>query len=38
MLYSIAYHSQTNDVNERTNQTLKIALRYYIQKLHDSTL
>ncbi len=38
MLYSTAYHSQTNDVNERTNQTLKIALRYYIQELHDSTL
>jgi hypothetical protein len=38
MLYSIAYHSQTNDVNERTNQTLKIALWYYIQKFHDFTL
>jgi hypothetical protein len=38
MLYSTAYHSQTNDVSERTNQTLKIALRYYIQELHDSTL
>jgi transposase InsO family protein len=37
MFYSTAYHSQTNDVNERTNQTLKIALRYYIQELHDST-
>jgi hypothetical protein len=38
MLYFTAYHSQTNDVSERTNQTLKIALRYYIQKLHDFTL
>jgi hypothetical protein len=38
MLYSIAYHSQTDDVSERTNQTLKIALRYYIQELHDFTL
>jgi hypothetical protein len=38
MLYFTAYHSQTDDVSERTNQTLKIALRYYIQELHDSTL
>jgi hypothetical protein len=38
MLYSTAYHSQTNDVSERTNQTLEIALRYYIQELFDSTL
>jgi hypothetical protein len=38
ILYFIAYHSQTNDVSERTNQTLKITLRYYIQKLHDFTL
>ncbi len=38
MLYFTAYHPQTNDANERTNQTLKIALRYYIQELHDLTL
>jgi hypothetical protein len=38
MLYFTAYHSQTNNVSERTNQALKIALRYYIQKLHDLTL
>jgi hypothetical protein len=38
MFYSTVYHSQTNDVNERTNQTLKIALRYYIQELHDFIL
>jgi hypothetical protein len=38
MFYSTAYYSQTNDVNERTNQTLEITLRYYIQKLLDSTL
>jgi hypothetical protein len=38
LLYFTAYHPQTNDVSERTNQTLKIALRYYIQKLHDLTL
>ncbi len=36
MFYSTVYHSQTNDVNERTNQILKIALRYCIQELHDS--
>ncbi len=38
MLYSTAYHSQTDDVSERINQTLKIALRYYIQELQNSTL
>ncbi len=38
MLYSTIYHSQTNEASERTNQTLKIALRYYIQKMLDSTL
>jgi hypothetical protein len=38
MLYFTAYHSQTDEANERTNQTLKIALRYYIQKMLDSTL
>jgi hypothetical protein len=38
MLYFTAYHSQTDDVSERTNQILKIALRYYIQELHDFIL
>jgi hypothetical protein len=38
MLYFTVYHSQTNDVSERINQILKIALRFYIQKLHDFTL
>jgi hypothetical protein len=38
MLYFTAYHSQTNEASERTNQTLEIALRYYIQKMLDSTL
>jgi hypothetical protein len=37
MLHLTAYHSQTNDVSKRTNQILKIALRCYIQKLHDPT-
>jgi hypothetical protein len=38
LLYSTTYHSQTNDVNELTNQILKIALRYYIQELRNFTL
>ncbi len=38
LLYSTAYYLQTDDVSERTNQTLKIALRYYIQELHDFIL
>jgi hypothetical protein len=38
MLYFTVYHSQIDDVSERTNQILEIALRYYIQELHDSTL
>jgi hypothetical protein len=38
MLYFTAYHSQTNKTSERTNQTLKITLRYYIQKMFNSTL
>ncbi len=33
MLYFTAYHSQTNETSERTIQTLKITLRYYIQKM-----
>jgi hypothetical protein len=38
MLYFTAYHSQTNEASERTNQTLEIALRYYIQEMLDLTL
>jgi hypothetical protein len=38
MLYSTVYHSQIDDVSERTNQILEIALRYYIQELSDSIL
>ncbi len=38
MLYSTVYHSQIDDVSERTNQILEIALRYYIQELSDSSL
>ena len=35
LLYSTTYHSQTNETSERTNQSLKIALKYYIQCLND---
>ncbi len=38
MFYFIAYHSQIDEASERINQTLKIAFRYYIQELEDSTL
>jgi hypothetical protein len=38
MFYSTAYYSQIEDVSERINQTRKIALRYYIQELQNSTL
>jgi hypothetical protein len=38
MLYSTVYHSQIDDVSERTNQILEIALRYYIQELNDFIL
>jgi transposase InsO family protein len=38
LLYSTTYHSQTNDVSERTNHTLEIALRYYIQEFNDFIL
>jgi hypothetical protein len=29
-LYSIAYHSQSNDQSERTNQTIEIAFRFHL--------
>ena len=38
MLYSTTYHFQTNESSERTNQTTKIALRYYIHMLKKSSL
>ena len=34
---STAWHSQTDDMFERTNQTSEIALRYYISILNDET-
>ena len=35
LLYFTTYHFQTNDVSERTNQTMKIVLRYYLTTLKD---
>ena len=35
LLYSIVYHSQTDDASKRTNQIIEIALRYHIQALND---
>lgn len=35
LFYSIAYHSQTNELFERTNQTAKITLRYHMITLND---
>lgn len=36
LLYSTAYHPQTDGQSERSNQTIEIALRYYISTLDDS--
>ena len=33
LLYSTAYHPQTDGTSERTNQTAEIALRYYVHGL-----
>jgi chromodomain-containing protein len=38
LLYSTAYHQQTDGMSERTNQTAEIALRYYIMALEDPHL
>ena len=35
LLYFIVYHSQIDDQNERTNQTIKIALRFHIIELKN---
>jgi hypothetical protein len=35
LLYSTAYHPQTDGQSERSNQTVEIALRYYIATLED---
>ena len=36
LLYSTAYHSQTDEASERTNQTMKIALRHHLTILKNS--
>ena len=35
LLYSTAYHSQTNEAFERINQTFEIALRFHLQSLFN---
>ena len=37
LLYFTVYHSQTNEQSERTNQTVEIALRYYLNTLEIMT-
>ena len=38
LLYSTSYHPQTDGMSERTNQTVEIALRYYLAALQEGTL
>ena len=35
LLFSTAYHPQTDGASERTNQTVEIALQYYLATLND---
>ena len=35
MLYSTAWHPQTDDISERSNQTAEIALRYFIELMDN---
>ena len=35
LLYSTSYHPQTDGMSERTNQTVEIALRYYLATLES---
>lgn len=37
LLYSIAYHLQTNGSSKHINQIVKIAFRFFIHALEDST-
>ena len=37
LLYSSVYHPQTDGMSERTNQTVEVALRFYISTLQDPT-
>ena len=38
LLYSTAYHPQTDGSSERTNQAVEIALRFFIHALEDPSL
>ena len=35
LFYFTAYHSQTNDLFKKINQTMKIALRYHLSELKN---
>ena len=35
LFYSTAYHPQTDDASERTNQIVKIALRFFVYAMDD---
>lgn len=37
LLYSKAYHPQTDGSSERTNQTVEIVLQFFIHVLEDPT-
>lgn len=37
LLYSMTYHPQTNGLSERTNQTVKIALQFFVHAFQDPT-
>ena len=36
LLYFTAYHPQTDGSSERTNQTVKVALRHYLLSMKNS--
>lgn len=38
LLYSTAYHPQTDGLSERTNQTVEITLRFFVHALEDPSL
>ena len=38
LLYSTSYHPQTDGMSERSNQTVEIALRYYLATLPEGAL
>ena len=37
LLYSIAYHPQTDGSSERTNQIVEIALRFFVHAMEDAS-